>query len=171
MMDEIKQEWQDRGPIRVTLQTTEGDITLELMPDRAPLAVANFVTHIENDYYDGIIFHRVIDGFMIQGGDPQGTGIGGESVWGKPFPDEVHEDLSFTEPYILAMANAGPTTNGSQFFITVAPTPHLNLRHTIFGKVVEGKKVVDTIAKTRTGANDKPAKDIVIEDAKVLEAS
>ncbi|MGF1482868.1 MAG: peptidylprolyl isomerase [Opitutales bacterium] len=168
MQQEIINDWKERDPMKVVLETTKGDITLELMPARAPLAVANFVTHIEQDYYDGVIFHRVIDGFMIQGGDPQGTGTGGESVWGKPFPDEVHDDLKFDEKYLLAMANAGPVTNGSQFFITVSEPSHLHRRHTIFGKVVEGKKVVDTIAKVQVGPGDKPVEDVVINDAKVL---
>ena len=112
-------------------------------------------------FYDGLTFHRVIDGFMIQGGDPQGTGMGGP---GYTFGDEFHPDLAFNRPYLLAMANAGPGTNGSQFFITVGPTPHLNRRHTIFGEVADqsSRAVVDTIAKVRTGRNDRPVDPVVI---------
>jgi peptidylprolyl isomerase len=169
--EEIRNEWADKGPIQVALETNKGTIQLELMPETAPMAVANFVKHIHNDYYDGVIFHRVIPGFMIQGGDPDGTGRGGESVWGKPFPDEVSEDVTFSEKYLLAMANAGPATNGSQFFITVAQTPHLNMRHTIFGKVTDGQGVVDAIAAVETNESDKPTEDVVIKEAKVLSGS
>jgi len=122
----------------VVLETTQGKITLELFPKVAPLAVENFVTHVKNGYYDGLIFHRIIKGFMIQGGDPTGTGRGGECIWGKPFRDEFAPNVTFNRKGILAMANAGPSTNGSQFFITVAPTQWLNGRHTIFGEVKSG---------------------------------
>jgi len=122
----------------VVLETTQGKITLELFPKVAPLAVENFITHVKNGYYDGIIFHRIIKGFMIQGGDPTGTGRGGESIWKKPFRDEFAPNVVFNRKGILAMANAGPATNGSQFFITVAPTQWLNGRHTIFGEVKAG---------------------------------
>jgi len=122
----------------VILETTQGIITLELFPRIAPKAVENFLGHVKSGYYDGIIFHRIIKGFMIQGGDPTGTGRGGESIWNKPFEDEFSPNVTFNKKGLLAMANAGPRTNGSQFFITTVPTPHLNGRHTIFGEVKSG---------------------------------
>ena len=166
---------------RAVLHTNHGDITVDLFPDHAPKTVANFAdlaegarewTHPEtrqkttDKLYDGTIFHRVISGFMIQGGDPLGQGIGGP---GYQFGDEFHPELSFDRPYLLAMANAGPGTNGSQFFITVGATPHLNNRHTIFGKVAdeESRKVVDAIATTKTGAMDRPTDDVVIESIEI----
>jgi peptidylprolyl isomerase len=118
----------------VVLKTTAGDLTITLFPDIAPLAVENFMTHIEQGYYDHIAFHRIIKGFMIQGGDPTETGRGGESIWHKDFKDEFR-DKTFNKPGILAMANRGPATNGSQFFITTAKTPWLNGHHTIFGEI------------------------------------
>lgn len=142
-----------------TIKTNAGDIVVELYPDIAPKAVENFVTHAQNGYYDGIIFHRVIPKFMIQGGDPTGTGRGGESIWKKPFEDEFKPNIVFDRAGILAMANAGPSTNGSQFFITTAPTPWLNGRHTIFGEVIEGMDVLKSIESTPTGARDKPLSD------------
>ncbi len=129
----------------VVLETTQGKITLELFPKIAPKAVENFVTHVKDGYYDGIIFHRIIQGFMIQGGDPTGTGRGGSSIWKKPFEDEFSPNVVFDKKGILAMANAGPMTNGSQFFITVAPTPWLNGRHTIFGAVKSGYENVQKL--------------------------
>jgi peptidylprolyl isomerase len=140
----------------VVLETTQGNIEVKLMPDVAPKACENFTTLVEKGYYNGIIFHRVIKGFMIQGGDPKGTGTGGQSCWGKPFEDEVSKDVAFNEPGILAMANAGPCTNGSQFFITTIPTPWLNGKHTIFGKVTSGYDVVQKIENTPTGKFEKP---------------
>jgi len=122
----------------VILETTQGKITLELFPKVAPLAVENFITHVKNGYYNGLVFHRIIKGFMIQGGDPTGTGRGGESIWKKPFKDEFAPNVVFNRKGILAMANAGPATNGSQFFITVAPTQWLNGHHTIFGEFKAG---------------------------------
>lgn len=139
--DNLAKKSTDKNPI-VVLETTQGKITLELFPKVAPLAVENFVTHVKNGYYDGLIFHRIIKGFMIQGGDPTGTGRGGECIWGKPFKDEFAPNITFNRKGILAMANAGPSTNGSQFFITVAPTPWLNGRHTIFGEVKSGYESV-----------------------------
>src|SRR5216110_2086890 len=125
-------------------ETTLGNFTIELFEKQVPNTVGNFVKLTEKNFYDGSIFHRVIDGFMIQGGDPTGTGRGGP---GYRFGDEFHPELSFSKPYLLAMANAGPGTNGSQFFITVSPTTHLNFKHTIFGEVAdqESRNVVDAI--------------------------
>jgi cyclophilin family peptidyl-prolyl cis-trans isomerase len=146
------------------INTNMGKIEIELFADQTPKTVENFVGHANKGYYNGIIFHRVIPKFMIQGGDPTGTGRGGESIWGKPFEDEIVPSLVFDEPGILAMANAGPNTNGSQFFITVAPTTWLNGKHTIFGKVIDGMDVVYTISKVQTSKpGDKPLKDVVME--------
>ncbi|MVU79840.1 peptidylprolyl isomerase [Nocardia sp. ET3-3] len=160
-----------------TLHTNHGDIKISLFGNHAPKTVANFVGLADGSapyttknasgtdsgpFYDGAIFHRVIDGFMIQGGDPTGTGRGGP---GYEFKDEFHPELRFDRGYLLAMANAGPGTNGSQFFITVGPASHLNRRHTIFGEVVDpdSRKVVDAIATTSTDRNDRPKDDVVIE--------
>jgi len=148
---------------QVTLHTNRGDIVLKLYPEKAPKACENFSTHAKNGYYDGVVFHRVIDGFMLQGGDPTGTGRGGESIWGACFEDEVRNGLSFSKKGILAMANAGPATNGSQFFITLAPTTWLNDKHTIFGEVTGGLEVVEAIGKTECGPGDRPRKDVVIQ--------
>ena len=134
----------------VVLETNRGNIELELWPAVAPKAVKNFTTHVKDSYYDGIIFHRVIKDFMIQGGDPTGTGRGGESIWGKPFSLEVSQDVTFDRPGLLAMANAGPDTNGSQFFITTAKTPWLNNGYTIFGEVIGGYDAVKKIENTPT---------------------
>ena len=158
------------------LHTNHGDIGIGLFADQAPKTVRNFTGLAEGTQewtdpkirakstaplYDGTIFHRVISGFMIQGGDPLGTGTGGP---GYRFADEFHPELSFDRPYLLAMANAGPNTNGSQFFITVAPTKHLNFKHTIFGEVAdqESRDVVDAIAAVATGPADRPRTDVVI---------
>ncbi len=143
----------------VVLETTQGNIEIKLKPEVAPKACENFTTLIGRGYYNGIIFHRVIKGFMIQGGDPTGTGMGGESAWGGAFADEVTPSVSFDKPGILAMANAGPNTNGSQFFITTAKTPWLNMRHTIFGEVVSGYDVVQKIESTQTDPEDRPVKE------------
>ncbi|WP_432041989.1 peptidylprolyl isomerase [Streptomyces cadmiisoli] len=161
-----------------TLKTNHGDIEVRLLPDHAPNTVKNFVELAQGErewinpqtgqkskerLYDGTVFHRVIEGFMIQGGDPLGNGTGGP---GYKFSDEFHPDLAFTKPYLLAMANSGPGTNGSQFFITVSPTTWLTGKHTIFGEVSTdaGKKVVDAIATTETNPrNDRPVNDVVIE--------
>jgi len=140
----------------VVLQTNKGDIELTLFSDKAPKTVENFVTHVKNGYYDGLIFHRVIKNFMVQGGDPTGTGRGGESIWGKPFEDEFAPNLVFDRAGLLAMANAGPNTNGSQFFITTVPTPWLNGYHTIFGEVTKGYDVLQKIENTKTGRANKP---------------
>ncbi|WP_281404295.1 peptidylprolyl isomerase [Streptomyces roseirectus] len=162
-----------------TLKTNHGDIEIELFPNHAPETVENFVGLAtgekkwtdpktgkpgEGSLYAGTVFHRVIEGFMIQGGDPLGNGTGGP---GYRFKDEFHPELKFNKPFLLAMANAGPGTNGSQFFITVGPTPHLNNRHTIFGEVTKGSEVVDAISKVDTSRNDRPVNDVVIESVVV----
>lgn len=148
----------DNNP-HVVLETTQGTIELELYPDIAPLAVENFTTHVKDGYYNGIAFHRIIKGFMIQGGDPTETGRGGESIWGKAFKDE-YKNKTFNRAGILAMANSGPSTNGSQFFITTAKTPWLNGRHTIFGEVVSSTmstvKKLDYVATSGSRGGDRP---------------
>ena len=149
------------APVKITneiavIETNQGVIKIKFFPDVAPKAVENFTGLAQKGYYNGIIFHRVIDGFMIQGGDPTGTGRGGESLWGKKFADEFSPKYRFDRKGLLAMANAGPGTNGSQFFITLAPTPHLNDKHTIFGEVVAGMDVVEKIGKVAKGPGDKP---------------
>jgi peptidylprolyl isomerase len=146
----------DKKEVVVVLETTQGNIELKMFPKIAPLAVENFTTHAKDGYYDGIIFHRVIKDFMIQCGDPTGTGRGGESIWKKDFVDEFKPNVVFDRPMILAMANRGPTTNGSQFFITTVPTPHLNGRHTIFGEVIAGQDVVRKIENIKVGRGSKP---------------
>jgi peptidyl-prolyl cis-trans isomerase A (cyclophilin A) len=166
--------------LTATLQTTQGPIVIRLFPDQAPETVRNFVELAEGGgrqwtdprtgrattarLYDGTVFHRVIPDFMIQGGDPLGSGRGGP---GYRFADEIHPDLAFDRPYLLAMANAGPGTNGSQFFITVAPTPWLNGKHTIFGEVIEGADVVDSISRVKSGSQDRPVQDVIIESVTV----
>lgn len=149
----------------VVLETNVGKIELKMFPKASPLAVENFVTHVKNGYYNGLIFHRVIKGFMIQGGDPTGTGRGGESIWHKEFKNENTPNLVFDRPFLLAMANHGPNTNGSQFFITTVPTPHLNGGYTIFGEVVAGQDVVRKIENVSTGRADRPLFDQVIKKA------
>ena len=176
------------GP-KATIKTNFGDIKVQLFPKQAPKSVENFVGLAQKGYYDGIVFHRVIPDFMIQGGDPIGTGMGGESLWGKPFEDEFSQEV-FNLRGALSMANAGPNTNGSQFFIVQKPqldagmsdqmkqagypeeivtaygnggTPWLDFRHTVFGAVSDGMDIVDKIAATETGMQDKPVKDVVIE--------
>lgn len=139
----------------VVLETNQGNIEIRLLPEVAPKACENFIGLVEKGYYNGLIFHRCIKDFMIQGGDPTGTGTGGESIWGEPFSDEVNSSVKFDKPGLLAMANAGPNTNGSQFFITVAKTPWLNMRHTIFGEVVSGYDVVEKIANTAASGSDR----------------
>jgi peptidyl-prolyl cis-trans isomerase A (cyclophilin A) len=165
------------------LRTNHGDVVVRLFPDHAPKTVRNFVELAEGTrewtdpstgrtdrakLYDGTVFHRVIPDFMIQGGDPLGTGTGGP---GYKFGDEIHPDLQFTRPYLLAMANAGPGTNGSQFFITTGPTPWLNGKHTIFGEVVSGSEVVDAISHVKTGGGDRPVEDVVLESVGITETN
>lgn len=140
----------------VVFETSAGTIVLKLFPDIAPKAVENFVGLVQKGYYDGTVFHRVIKNFMIQGGDPSATGRGGESIWGAPFEDEFKAGVVFDRSGILAMANAGRNTNGSQFFITTVPTPWLNGRHTIFGEVTSGYDIVTKIENTPVGAGDRP---------------
>jgi len=141
-------------------ETSKGDFKIELFEDKAPITTKNFIDLVNKKFYDGLIFHRVIDGFMIQGGDPKGNGTGGP---GYKIPDEFHPDLKHDAAGILSMANAGPNTGGSQFFITLAPTPHLDKKHAVFGKVISGLDVVQTIGKAKTGAMDKPVEDVVIK--------
>ena len=143
----------------MVIESNRGTIEVELFCKAAPLACENFIRLAEKGYYNGVIFHRVIKDFMIQGGDPAGTGRGGESIWGKPFKDECTPELKFDKPGLLAMANAGPNTNGSQFFITTVNTPWLNGRHTIFGKVVKGYDVVKKIEAVLTSKDGKPLKE------------
>src|SRR5579859_2891702 len=165
--------------LTATLATTQGTVTVRLFPDHAPKTVRNFVELAEggrewthprtgqrssDKLYDGTIFHRVIPDFMVQGGDPLGTGTGGP---GYEFADEFHPDLQFNRAGLLAMANAGPGTNGSQFFITTVPTPWLSGRHTIFGEVVEGQDIVERISRLKTGSNDRPVEDVVVESVTI----
>ncbi|MCP9468002.1 MAG: peptidylprolyl isomerase [Candidatus Granulicatella sp. P6S_S16_bin.50.1] len=186
-------EVNEKNPL-VTVHTNLGDFTLELFPEVAPKTVENFVTHAKNGYYDGVIFHRVIEDFMIQGGDPTGTGMGGESIYGRTFEDEFSRE-AFNLYGTLSMANAGPNTNGSQFFIVTAKqvpaqmlkqlkdggwpeeiveeyakvggTPWLDHRHTVFGRVVEGMDVVLKIEGVERNAQDRPLEDVVIESMDV----
>lgn len=186
-------EVNENNPL-VTVHTNLGDFTLELFPEVAPKTVENFVTHAKNGYYNGVIFHRVIEDFMIQGGDPTGTGMGGESIYGRTFEDEFSRE-AFNLYGTLSMANAGPNTNGSQFFIVTAKqvpaqmlkqlkdggwpeeiveeyakvggTPWLDHRHTVFGRVVEGMDVVLKIEGVERNAQDRPLEDVVIESMDV----
>ncbi len=185
------------GDTTAIIKTNMGDIKIKLFPEKAPKTVENFITHAKNGYYDGVIFHRVIEDFMIQGGDPLGTGYGGESIWGVPFEDEFSFDLKNYRG-ALSMANSGENTNGSQFFIVQnkeisdseiktmeemgfpfgkdiaelykdGGTPGLDFRHTVFGQVYEGMDVVDKIAATKTDGKDKPLEDVVIKTIEVTE--
>ncbi len=191
-MEAIQLKKPEKGDTVAVMHTNMGDIKIKLFPQYAPKTVENFVTHAKNGYYNGIIFHRVIKDFMIQGGDPNGTGMGGESIWGGTFDDEF-TPLLHNLRGALSMANAGPSTNGSQFFIVQADsvpdnmlsqmkdladngfppeiaeayanlggTPWLDFRHTVFGQVVDGMDTVDNIANVKVGANDKPMVDVII---------
>ena len=153
----------------VTLNTNQGSITLKLYPDVAPKTCENFIGLAKKGYYDGVIFHRVIPDFMIQGGDPTGTGRGGESLWGSNFEDECSRSVSFDKPGLLAMANAGPGTNGSQFFITTVETPWLHMNHTIFGEVLDGMDTVTALEKVEKGPGDRPTKDQKIISIQIAE--
>ncbi|XVF69132.1 hypothetical protein PTKIN_Ptkin11bG0056200 [Pterospermum kingtungense] len=149
-------------PDNVIMHTTMGDIHMRLYPEECPKTVENFTTHCRNGYYDNLIFHRVIKGFMIQTGDPLGDGTGGQSIWGREFEDEFHKSLRHDRPFTVSMANAGPNTNGSQFFITTVATPWLDNKHTVFGRVVKGMDVVQAIEKVKTDKADKPYQDVKI---------
>jgi peptidyl-prolyl cis-trans isomerase A (cyclophilin A) len=172
-----------KGPVYATFKTSMGDIVIQLFDEKAPKTVANFVAlasgtkewtdpksgdKVKKPIYNGTIFHRVIPGFMIQGGDPLGNGTGGP---GFRFEDEFHPDLRHTKGGILSMANAGPNTNGSQFFITLAPTLHLDNRHSVFGEVVKGQEVVVAIGATPRDGRDRPSKDIVIKEVVISRGS
>ncbi|KAK9463995.1 cyclophilin-like domain-containing protein [Lipomyces oligophaga] len=146
----------------VVLETSMGPITIELYYKHAPKTCKNFYELARRGYYDGTIFHRIIPDFMIQGGDPTGTGRGGTSIFGEKFEDEIHPELKHHGAGIISMANSGPNTNGSQFFITLAPTPWLDGKHSIFGRVSDGLKIVQRIALVQTGAADRPVEDIKI---------
>lgn len=195
MFPQLTNELQD-GEILVEMKTSMGALKIKLFPKHAPKTVENFLGHAKSGYYDGIIFHRVIEDFMIQGGDPTGTGMGGESIWGSSFEDEFHPEL-FNLRGALSMANAGPNTNGSQFFIVQMKhlpsnmlsqlegagfpaeiieayaknggTPWLDYKHTVFGHVVEGMDVIDAIAAVEKNRQDKPLEDIKIESITVFE--
>lgn len=192
-MDYPQLELKDfKGP-KAIFETSEGRFEIALLPEQAPKTVENFVGLAKKHYYDGLIFHRIIDDFMIQGGDPTGTGMGGESLWGKPFNDEFSNQL-FNLKGALSMANAGPNTNGSQFFIVTnahldpsmqaqlseagfpepiieaykqGGTPWLDHRHTVFGQVLSGLSVVEKISKVKTGANDKPVEPVTIDQVTI----
>ena len=154
------------------IKTSMGDIEIELYADKTPKTVENFVGLALKGYYDGIVFHRIIADFMIQGGDPTGSGSGGESYFGDSFEDEFHDDLTHDGPGVLSMANAGPGTNGSQFFITLVPTPWLDGKHSIFGKVITGLDIVESIGKVATSKPfDKPLEDIVMNKVSVEKRS
>jgi cyclophilin family peptidyl-prolyl cis-trans isomerase len=146
--------------------TSHGDFAVELYEDRAPLTTKNFIDLAAKGYYDGLSFHRVIDGFMIQGGCPQGTGSGGP---GYKIRDEFHPELRHDAPGVLSMANAGPNTGGSQFFITLVATPWLDDRHAVFGKVVQGMDVVEKIGKVHTGGQDRPVEPVVMKKVAISE--
>jgi len=150
-------ESQDKN---IMMETTMGNIKIKLFMKEAPLTAGNFLSLVEKGFYDGIIFHRVIDQFMIQGGDPTGTGRGGS---GKKIKDEFGDGLIHNKPGMLSMANAGPNTGDSQFFLTLVPTPWLDGKHAIFGEVIEGMDVVEKIGKTKVGSNDKPVEDVVMK--------
>lgn len=145
------------------VETNLGTFDIEFYTKQTPKTVQNFVQLAAKGYYNGLIFHRVIKDFMIQGGDPTGTGMGGESIYGKTFEDEIVRTLHHDDPGVVSMANAGPNTNGSQFFITTVPTPWLDGRHTIFGKITSGMNVVNDIGNVKTDKNDKPVEKVVMQ--------
>lgn len=155
----------------VRLETTMGPITVEMYDNHAPRTCKNFITLAQRGYYNGVIFHRIIPDFMIQGGDPTGTGRGGSSIYGEKFEDEIKPTLKHTGAGILSMANSGPNTNGSQFFITLAPTPWLDGKHTIFGRVKSGLKIVQRMGLVKTNAEDRPLEEVKIVKASLVEDS
>jgi peptidyl-prolyl cis-trans isomerase A (cyclophilin A) len=172
-----------KEPVYATLKTSMGDIVIQLFEDKAPKTVANFIAlatgtkewtdpktreKVKRPLYNGTIFHRVIPGFMIQGGDPLGNGAGGP---GYRFEDEINPDLKHSKPGILSMANAGPNTNGSQFFITEKPTPWLDGKHSVFGEVIKGQNVVDAIANVSRDLRDRPIKDVVLQEVVITRGS
>ncbi|THW92637.1 hypothetical protein D6D15_03013 [Aureobasidium pullulans] len=158
-------------PAGVLLETNYGNITIALYSDKAPKTCENFAGLADAGKYNNVIFHRIIPGFMLQGGDYEfGNGTGGKSLWGGKFEDEFHPELKHTGAGVLSMANSGPATNGSQFFICLAPTPHLNNKHTVFGQVVDGMDVVQKIGSVQTNNGDKPLKDVVIIKAQSFTA-
>ncbi|KAI8467293.1 MAG: cyclophilin-type peptidyl-prolyl cis-trans isomerase [Monoraphidium minutum] len=154
---------------QVQVDTTMGSFTVELYYKHAPRAVENFTRLADKGYYDGTVFHRIIRDFMIQGGDPTGTGRGGESVYGSKFEDEITRELKHTGAGILSMANAGPDSNGSQFFLTLAPTPWLDGKHTVFGRVCSGMGVIKRLGNVQTDASDRPMTDIKILRARTVD--
>ncbi|VUC32298.1 unnamed protein product [Clonostachys rosea] len=154
----------------IVLQTSAGPITVELYTSHAPKTCKNFATLVRRGYYNSTIFHRIIPNFMVQGGDPTGTGRGGTSIYGDKFEDEIDPGLKHTGAGILSMANSGPNTNGSQFFITLAPTPWLDGKHTIFGRVKHGMSTVKRMGLVKTGAEDRPLDEVKIIEAKVVDA-
>ncbi|KIY46971.1 hypothetical protein FISHEDRAFT_66256 [Fistulina hepatica ATCC 64428] len=151
----------------VVLETSLGNIQLELYWDHAPKTCKNFAELTRRGYYNGVVFHRIIADFMVQSGDPTGTGRGGTSIYGQKFQDEIHPELRFTGAGILAMANSGPNTNGSQFFITLAPTPYLDGKHTIFGRVNSGMRVVQRLGAVAVDAQDRPREEVKIHKGRV----
>ncbi|KAI1199102.1 peptidyl-prolyl cis-trans isomerase-like 1 [Nemania serpens] len=153
----------------VSLETSMGTITVELYTAHAPRTCENFRALASRGYYDGVVFHRVIPSFMVQGGDPTGTGRGGASIYGDRFADEISPELRHAGAGVLSMANAGPDSNGSQFFITLAPTPWLDGKHTIFGRVRSGMGVVKRMGLVKTGADDRPVEEVKIVRARVVE--
>ncbi|KAI9895303.1 hypothetical protein PsorP6_018948 [Peronosclerospora sorghi] len=170
--ERLERRWQSVRKLKkkglVQLNTSHGNINLEVDCDFVPQTADNFITLCQNKYYDGVLFHRVIKGFMMQGGDPTGTGRGGESAWKKPFRDEIDSRLSHDRRGVLSMANSGPGTNNSQFFITFKACPHLDKKHAVFGRVVGGMNVLSAIEGVETGANDRPIEDIRIESAQIF---
>ncbi|GAA5860595.1 hypothetical protein JCM3774_006218 [Rhodotorula dairenensis] len=156
-------------PKAVILETSMGPVTLEMYDKHAPKTCRNFIELADRGYYNGTVFHRIIADFMIQGGDPTGTGRGGKSIYGDRFEDEISPELRFTGAGILAMANSGPNTNGSQFFLTLAPTPHLDKKHTIFGRVSAGMGVVQRLGAVATDDEDRPRETIKIMKARVID--
>ncbi|MCI0706953.1 MAG: peptidylprolyl isomerase [Ignavibacteriae bacterium] len=151
------------------VETSMGTFEIELFEKATPKTAANFIGLAEKGYYNGVIFHRIIADFMIQGGDPSGTGRGGESFYGKPFEDEIVDSLKHTGPGLLSMANRGPNTNGSQFFITLVPTPWLDGKHTVFGKVVKGLDIVEKIGAVKTSKPlDKPLEEVVMKKVTIV---